>query len=250
MCSNAFAGTIILEGKYQKRNIYVQNGLSAAGIGFCTFEVRVNGNVTTDETNSSAFEIDLSTYGFDLGEPIVISISHKDDCLPKILNPEVIKPVPTFETTNIQINRSGLLSWSTINEGNKMPFIIEQFKWNKWIKVGEVEGLGGHSLNDYSFQTNAVSGLNKFRVKQEGYIDKVRYSKTVSYISTIKEINYVYIRKEKTVVFSEETSFEVFDAYGNLIKKGFNEKISMQNVSPGDYYVNFGNTMVEIKVKS
>ena len=52
---------LLLEGKFQNRNIYVQNGFDS-GIGFCVYEVRINGRVTTDEVNSSAFEIDFSSY--------------------------------------------------------------------------------------------------------------------------------------------------------------------------------------------
>ena len=54
------AGTIVLEGKYQQKNLYVINGIAPEGVGFCVFEVTVNGDVTSDEINSSAFEIDLS----------------------------------------------------------------------------------------------------------------------------------------------------------------------------------------------
>lgn len=61
--TSSFAGVVILEGQYQQKNIYVSNSIASAGVGFCTYEVRVNGNVTTDELNSSAFEIDLTMHG-------------------------------------------------------------------------------------------------------------------------------------------------------------------------------------------
>ena len=49
-------GVIVLEGHYQGKNLYVQNPFAGSGVGFCTFEVTINGEVTTDEVNSSAFE--------------------------------------------------------------------------------------------------------------------------------------------------------------------------------------------------
>jgi len=45
----ANAGVLIVEGKYQQKNLYIQNGFSSNGVGFCAYEVKVNGQVTTDE---------------------------------------------------------------------------------------------------------------------------------------------------------------------------------------------------------
>ncbi|PJC62331.1 MAG: hypothetical protein CO022_05125, partial [Flavobacteriales bacterium CG_4_9_14_0_2_um_filter_32_27] len=57
---SSYAGVIVLEGHYQGKNLYVQNPFAGSGVGFCTFEVTINGDVTTDEVNSSAFEIDFT----------------------------------------------------------------------------------------------------------------------------------------------------------------------------------------------
>lgn len=59
----AGAATIMLEGRYQQRNIFVINAASTDGIGYCIYEVLVNGLLTTDEINTQAFEIDLTIYG-------------------------------------------------------------------------------------------------------------------------------------------------------------------------------------------
>ena len=107
---------IIIEGKYQERNIYIANAFGASGIGFCTYEVRVNGDLVLDEINSSAFEIDLANFNFKLGDNIVIEIRHKNGCSPKVLNPGSLKPSPTFETIDIKIGEDGFLEWITKNE--------------------------------------------------------------------------------------------------------------------------------------
>src|SRR5436853_1979756 len=91
------AGNIVLEGNYQGKNLYVQNPFAGSGVGFCVQKVEVNGQVTTDEINSSAFEIDFNNYQFKIGDKISVKITHKDDCKPKVLNPEVLKPKSTFE---------------------------------------------------------------------------------------------------------------------------------------------------------
>lgn len=73
------------------------------------------------------------------------------------------------------------------NEINNLTYTIEQFRWNKWIKVGEVDGKGGIQENTYSFQTQPHSGLNKFRVKQVAS-GKPRISQAAEFISTELDI--------------------------------------------------------------
>lgn len=245
-----FAGVIVLEGFYQNRNIYIQNSVGGYGVGFCVYEVSVNGEITTDETNSSAFEIDLKQHRLEYGASVVIMIKHKDDgCLPKVINPDALKPNPTFETIYMNVEDNGLLQWTTVNETSKLPYVIEQFKWNKWVQVGEVEGRGIPTANYYTFKTTAISGMNKFRVKQKGYIDKTKYSPAVVYSSLLPEITYVYNKEIQKVQFSAFSFFEVYDKYGSLIKKGYGDKIDVSNLKKDTYYMNFGNTMGEFKKK-
>ena len=42
-CSIANAGVIVLEGNYMGKNIFVKNPFGGAGVGFCVFEVTING---------------------------------------------------------------------------------------------------------------------------------------------------------------------------------------------------------------
>src|ERR1700758_973113 len=100
---SANAGVLVVEGKYQQKNLYIQNGFSSNGVGFCAFQVKVNGQITTDEVNSSAFEIDLSPFKLKAGDKVTVEIEHKDGCIPKVLNPEALKPKPTFDIVSISM---------------------------------------------------------------------------------------------------------------------------------------------------
>ena len=150
--------SIIHEGHYQGKNLYVQNPFSGSGVGFCVIAVYVNGDVTTDQVNSSAFEIDFSNLSLSIGSPVIVKIQHKLDCLPKVLNPEVLLPRSTFETLSIEITDDQILKWSTSNEQGKLTYIIEQYRWSKWVKVGEVDGVGETSDQQYDFILDAMSG--------------------------------------------------------------------------------------------
>lgn len=243
------AGEIVIEGVFQGKNIYVMNPFASSGVGFCVYEVTVNGKVSTDEINSSAFEIDLSVYQFNIGDKVTIVIKHKDNCVPKVLNPEVLKPKSTFNTTSIEVTRDGYLKWTTTDESGKLPFIVEQYRWNKWIKVDEIEGKGNAGTNTYQVKVYPHSGNNKFRVKQVDYTKKPRYSKEVVYKSLQPPVTILNKKFENEIVFSAETMYEIYDYYGNRILKGIGSKVDISGLKKGDYFINYDNTMDQFKKK-
>ena len=243
-------GVIVLEGIYQGKNLYVQNPFGSSGVGFCVEEVRVNDNVTTDEIASSAFEIDLRNFQFKLGDKVEIKIIHKDDCKPKVLNPEVLNPKSTFEIVAMSVGADLTYKWSTKGEAGKLPFIIEQFRWNKWVKIGEVEGVGSATLNEYSFKVAPHSGKNKYRLKQVDYTGQPKFSRTIEYTANIpKVVTFSPAKVSKEITFSDEddkeieTMFEIFDQFGNIVKRGYAAKIDASNLTKGVYYLNYDNKM-------
>lgn len=241
-------GVIVLEGKYQNRNIYVTNAISDMGVGYCAYEIRVNGELITDEINSSAFEIDLSHYELNLGDEVVIEIRHKTGCTPKVINPGGLKPMPTFETKDIKIDDNGFLEWVTEGEFGSLPFVIEQYKWNKWVPVGEVQGKGSSGINNYAFHVDFVSGENKIRVVQYGD-HKTKKSKSVIYISDKPAPTFIYNKKTQKVVFSEDTSFEVYDKFGNMLKRGFGDVLDVNDLPKDEYWLSFDNTSEKLLKK-
>lgn len=253
---NAQGSVIILEGNYQGKVLYVQNPFGSGGVGFCVTEVKVNGNITTDETNSSAFEIDLKPWKLNLGDKVEVRIYHKDGCKPKVLNPEVLKPKSTYEITNMTADKDGTFKWTTKSETGKLAFVVEQFRWNKWVKVGEVEGLGTPSSNDYSFKIAPHSGKNQLRVRQTDYSGQPRPSKSVDFISEAPEAEYGPAKTSKEINFTAkgkgsalETMYEIYDQYGNIVKKGFGSKIDVSNLPKGAYFLNYDNKMGEFVKK-
>jgi hypothetical protein len=245
---------IILEGNFQGKNLYIQNPYGNGGVGYCVIEVLINGNITSDEINSSAFEVDFSAQNIKLGEKVEVVIKYKNDCKPKIVNPEVLKPKSTFQIVTILVNKEGILNWSTTNEYGKLPFVIEQFRWNKWIKVGELEGIGTKTTNNYSFKISPHSGKNQFRVKQIDYSGVGKTSKVVEFVSPSCEVVFTPVRVQKDIDFKcsdrpTETLYEVYDQYGNIVKRGFNSKLDCSNLPAGSYFLNFDNKTAEFTKK-
>lgn len=243
LCANfSVAGEIVLEGNYQGKNLYVQNPFAGSGVGFCTYEVTVNGQVSTDELSSSAFEIDFTSFQLTVGEKVTVKIKHKDDCKPKVLNPEVLKPQSTFEIVagSMKIDKDGMMSWQTKNESGKLTFIVEQFRWNKWVKVGEVEGKGKPEVTSYSIKIQPHSGENKFRVKQVDFKGP-NYSEAIKYRAVLPEVTFAPLKVDKEIQFSDNTMYEIFDLYGNIVKKGSGTKVDLGSLKKGAYYINYDN---------
>lgn len=242
--TSSYALKMSVEGIYRGENLYVMNPFSSSGIGFCVSEVRVNGQVTTDEINSSAFEIDFSSLDLHVGDKIIVEIIYKDGCLPKILNPEVLKPKSTYIIQYITVDKAGVLKWATTNEKGVLDFEVEEFRWNKWRKIGTVPGKGTPDKKTYSTKVDFHSGINKFRVKQTDYSNKPNISAEAKFMSLIAEVTFTPGNGKivtKDIIFSAVTDYEIYNYYGSLVRKGTSSKIDVSNLKKGNYYLNYDN---------
>lgn len=239
-------GALSIEGTYQGKNLYIQNPMDDDGFGYCATKVTVNGDIMPGGTGSGAFEIDFASFNIGLGEPVFIVIEHHDGCKPKILNPEVLLPRSTFKVASIKVSPEGKLSWSTTSEKGKLPFIVEQYRWNKWVSIGAVEGIGTEGTNNYDFIVTPHSGENTVRVVQIDHSGEKRTSQEVKFKSTAPVVTKSPAIVKDDISFTSnsgeaETRYEIYDAYGNIVKKGVGKSVNCTNLLKGVYYINFDN---------
>lgn len=240
------SAALSIEGTYQGKNLYVQNPMDDEGFGYCATKVTVNGDIMPGGTSVGAFEIDFSLFNIKIGEPVFIVIEHHDGCKPKILNPEVLLPRSTFNVIQMTISKDGKLVWKTTDEQGKLPFVIEQYRWNKWVSVGEVQGKGGGTENSYEFQITPHSGENTVRVVQVDHSGTKRPSKEVKFTSAVPSVTKTPAKVKDEIKFIAngspiETRYEIYDAYGNIVKKGVGSSVNCTNLLRGVYYINFDN---------
>ena len=145
----------------------------------------------------------------------------------------------------MNVEPDGMLKWITIKETGKLTYVIEQFRWNKWVKVGEVEGNGTTSENNYSFKVTPHSGENQFRVKQVDYTSQPRYSKPIKFQSTAAVVETINLRVKDNLEFTGETMFEIYDKFGNIVKKGYGQKVDLTSLVKDVYYLNYDNKTTE-----
>jgi|AntAceMinimDraft_17_1070374.scaffolds.fasta_scaffold01288_1 hypothetical protein len=236
-----FAEDIIIKGNYYGKNLYVLNPSSEQG-AFCVEKVYVNGKITKDEINSNSFEIDFSNLNLEIGDTVVIKIKHRKGCMPKIINAEVLRAESNFLFTTIKFDRSKKLIWLVKGNTGNMPFVIEQYRWKKWIQVGKVEVKDSVTNNNYFFQTHhPYYGMNKYRVKHIDINDEIIYSKEKNFYSRAQEILLAPKKIFDEIMFTKETRWEIFDEMGELIMDGFGNDINVSKLSEGNYWINYGN---------
>lgn len=243
---------ISISGIYQGENLFIMNPFAPSGVGFCIYEVLVNGQTATDEISSSAFEIDLSTYNFQLGDPVEVIIKHRDGCSPQVLNPEVLLPKSTFNIENISVTKAGIITWITTGEVGSLPFYVEQFKWNKWVRIATVTGAGTPGIHNYTANVRFNSGTNKFRVKQVDFTKNARYSNVIEYRNLVSEVTFQPGDGEKVsdfITFSRNTDYEIYNYYGQLIIKDYGLKVDVSDYKSGTYFINYDNKTETFEVK-
>ncbi|WP_421920994.1 hypothetical protein [Marinifilum sp.] len=249
MISFVYADKLELNGIYLGKNVYVMNPFSDTGVGYCIYQVTVNGEAVSDEIGSSAFEIDLSQFNFDIGEKLHIVLNYKNGCLPRIVNPEAIQPKATFEVQSATVDKNGILNWTTRNEIGSIAFVVQQYRWNKWITIGELEGRGLPSLNKYKLKVKTHSGQNIFRLSQTDYTGKPKYSSRIIYNSKKPKVSFEPEKVKEELLFTSETLYEIYDKYGNIVIKGFGRKVYLESLQSGLYYLNYDNTMGSFRKK-
>lgn len=241
-----YSGIITLSGVYQGKNLYVQNPFTGNLKDFCVDEVYVNDVKVMSGIKSSVFEIDLSH--LKLNDPVEIKITHKDDCIPKVLNQQVIRVTSAFQFISFTVDAENL-SWVTKGEKQNGKIFVEQFLNNSWTTVKELPAKGSSTINNYSIPEMHHSGLNKYRIKYLEKDGQVFYSRVVEHMSN-KEMVTFYPKRVTNVVFlSRSVPFEVIDAYGNLVKKGTGNEIDMSDLKEGVYYLNFDNRTEKVLKK-
>jgi hypothetical protein len=231
-----------LEGHYTGQNLYLQNPESPQARNvFCIEKITVNGLPLAFE-NTPAFELRLDSVGLEIGDSMIITIYHFEGCKPKIIFAPPVTRHLLFEIVKLEIKDS-VLCWTTKNESGVRTFIIEQYRWNKWMAVGEVDGRGLPTETAYEFKPAFHSGHNLFRLKQVDGNLKPHLSETVRFLNMNKPLKISEVDQRKRIIcISGETHYELYDAGGNIVKKGFGSTIDCSNLDKGRYYLNYDNT--------
>ncbi|GAB5417068.1 MAG: hypothetical protein Crog4KO_19340 [Crocinitomicaceae bacterium] len=217
-------------------------------MGYCTDSVLINGQkYDNGKIAAGAYEIQFDSLGFQVGDSIHLVIYHHSNCKPKILiDHGVIRRGPVFEVAQIDSEK---IRWS-LNRAIIGRFRIEVYRWNKWVKLGDIESFATKTDYEFPLQDSLHTGVNKIRVTFLNPSDNYRQtSKAVVYNFYRKPIQLNYNKKAKTITFPQETRFELYNAHGDIIQRGYGNSIDLSNQDRGVYYVNFDNENQKVRVR-
>ncbi len=246
-----FATELKMTGIYHGKNLFVQNSLLNDKEGlFCITNVTVNGENIPDEIRSSAFVISLDRMDIELGENITIIFTHESNCAPLIINPEVLKPLSTYELVGYKL-QDGFLAFETTREASRLMFYVEEFRWGKWVQIDEFEGIGGPENNDYRVKIYPHNGMNIYRLKQIDHLDRISYSDTLKLHLEIDEVKLLTKKRAKDKIeFSAETLYELYNEFGERIRFGGGAIIDVVGLKDGMYYLSWDDKVAEIEIKN
>ncbi len=237
-------GKIEINGTYAGKNLFGKNPLRKNGKDLCISKIVVNGIGVTDKIDVAEFKLNLAVYNFKIGDKVKIEIFHSDECgWNDIRLDSGIKSAAVI--ASLEGMDSGTIYWTAKNEESKLTFAIEQYRWDKWVKVGEVDGAGTPGQNRYSFFLYPHSGKNKVRLLQ---INDFYMSDTVSFLSKTAPVKFKMDKTSKEIQFTAETMYEIWDSYGKLVKKGWGSKVSCANLPKDNYSLNYDNTKTEFRL--
>lgn len=233
--------SIKISGQYFGKNLYVLNPSCGNDTTFGVKKVLVNGSKSKDELKSNSFEIDFSLLGIENGDSVNITLFFTADCQPKIINPDALEAQSTFAFVSAKPDKTGKITW--IVKGELFSaFTIEQYRWKKWITIGEVDNADTIRANTYAFETKPHYGQNLFRISHTDMKGNVVYTKTIkSRLATAKEIFINSLKVTDAIIFSGETAYEIFDDKGNFILDGTGEQVTVTELPKGKYWVNYDN---------
>lgn len=235
-----------LEGTYQEKNLVVYNPPQADGFGFCVAKVLVNGEILPAAIQSAHFEINFQLFQLKKGDNVFVVLEHASGCEPRFMNPEVLLPKSTFRCATITADKTGMVKWTSVDEAGSLDFIVEQYRWGRWVEVGQVKGKGTKQANSYQLQITPHSGKNQVRISQIDNTGEKRSSTSVFFDAGIPALKISPTKVRDNLYFKAggkevKTKYEVYDAYGNLLKVGFASMVDCTNLVSGVYFINFDN---------
>ena len=227
-----------LTGEYQGKNLYVQNPLSPDKINFCTQEVYLNEKLVISHPKTSAFEIDLSD--LKIGEPVFVKITYNEGCVPKVINPQVVRSKSKFQFSNTLADAISI-NWNTQGELPHGNFFVEHYKNNKWEMEDTVAGKGSFDSNQYAVGPSYHTGDNKYRIRYEQNDGRIFFSKIIDFYNDVEPVSFHPTLVTDKIFLSRATPYEVVDSYGNEVAKGNGKEINLRNLKAGLYFLHVDN---------
>lgn len=148
---------------------------------------------------------------------------------------------PMFTIRDLQVNKGGTVTWTAENQPGKIVYMVYEKRWNKEYLLGKVKGKKGGG--NYTFGADASCGIYHIVVRADAKKVKAEAKADVPDMPVITLKNK---SASDFINFSGTTRYEVYNRWGSVMGKGCDFRADISTLPQGQYYLNFGDTTVEI----
>ena len=140
---------------------------------------------------------------------------------------------------HVNIDSNNVITWMVLNDQDNVVYQLQEFRWNKWILLGEVNSKG-KGTNSYRFEDKDICDIYNIRVRQKNNI--------TCFSKKVKNKHWAPVLFAKgcgrpDIRFRLSTRYEVYDSYGNIVLSGCGDRVEIDHLKRGTYYINYGKEM-------
>lgn len=233
--------TLLYKGVNYQRELHFVSPV-VPGRGFSIQNVFVNGEATFDELQTNTVTVHLERTPAKLRDSVFIMVLYVKGYKPYLINPENLLPPNDFEFSYVRV-RDNKIMWRTRGALGYKPFRIEEYRWERWIEVGQVYVFDSLKWGSYEFELKPHYGKNQYRVIKVNGQGETVISKDRSFRSySLQKPEILDDKVEDVLVFSVVTMYEIYDRDWKLLKKGRDRYVNVSDLPKGKYNINYGNT--------
>ncbi|MCB9225169.1 MAG: hypothetical protein R2780_01065 [Crocinitomicaceae bacterium] len=253
LISNAQLKSYTFEGFFRGDNMNVQCRESLTKpYAYCTCfdSIAVNG-VVIDDLLYDGYQLDIANKtNLEIFQPIKVTFYYTD-CDFRVTNSPDFLPKEILPVIDFKANQN-ILEWSTQQNYPSLHLWvqIEQFKWDRWVKIGEnfnIEEAVHYNMDISDFLFN---GENKFRaVVCSIDRDRIESKNEITIQHSSKKIKCKVNKKKMYIKFSAKTHYELYNSGWLIAKRGFGDHIDIQGLRPDEYVIKFANDQLIFKIE-
>lgn len=249
-----FSAELEFSGIYYEQNAYIKNPSMESG--FSVQGITINGRSANADINTGLIVVDFTKNGLKSGDQFTLLIKYTDSDVPVIINRNAFASASTFELVSAKIeleDGTTKLHLTIKDEISPMPFYVDQYRANKWVRIGAIIGKGGQEEKEYTLPFSCMPGENKLKIYQINSDETQRF-RDITLESPNKEVielkKIVQNKKAKEIIFTGSTEYIIVDnTHGNTKMRGNASNVDIAPLKKGKYFVSYEGKYKKFKRK-
>lgn len=215
----------------------------------CIDSVKVNGETYSDILYEG-YQVDLANKTeLEMHEAVSIQLFLSQGCELRFLNPSDFTPAELKPVSLFELKEDHSFYWkvSEIYPDLRIWVQIEQFRWGRWVKLGQNYNITGDSTFTADFSQYFLRGENRFRAVV-ATIDHQRIpSQELVFKSKRKKIKAQL--KSNQILFTRPAYYEIYSDENLIGGKGMSATIKAEDIHgpDGTYIVYYGNCEMRLQ---